>query len=112
LADGTNALMLTATDAWGNVITTNLSVVKSDLTLTMDSIPSDQLWQLWQSKINVTGTVGDPSYSVWVNGVQATVNPDHTWSASNVPVTPGATARFSIVAYAPGEEIPGQPGGN
>ncbi|MGD0743785.1 MAG: hypothetical protein ABSA45_01385 [Verrucomicrobiota bacterium] len=100
LTDGTNLLTLLAGDAWGNTMTTNISVVKGGLSLTINSIPGDQLNQM---AVTVTGTVGDASYAVWVNGVPATVNANGIWSADNVPVTEGGTASFYATAYPPGE---------
>ena len=47
--------------------------------------------------------MGDASYSVWVNGVQATVQSDGTWSADGVPVTEGNTASFVVEARATGQ---------
>jgi len=60
--------------------------------------------QLWRPTAHVTGTVSDSSYTVWVNGVIASVTPDDadaggTWSADNVPVTPGGVACFALTAY-------------
>ncbi len=106
LADGTNSFHLVATDAAGNASTTNISLTKYNLTITMDDVDGTQLWQ---PTVNLTGTVSDASYSVWVNGIKATVGTDGTWRASNVPVNEGGTASFSVAAYAPGEPQP--PGG-
>ncbi len=99
LVEGTNDLVLTATDVWGNVMTTNVAVVKTSFPLTLDPVPVGQLHQRF---VAVTGTIGDPNYSVWVNGRQAVVAAN-TWSASQVPVTPGGVAWFEVTAYPPGE---------
>lgn len=104
LSSGTNTLTLTVTDAASNTTVTNISVIKSTLTLTMNPVTPDS--QLWQSTVNVTGTISDASYSVWVNGVQGTNNGDGTWSASDVPITPGSAAKFHVVAYGSGESQP------
>ncbi|HRT09469.1 MAG TPA: hypothetical protein P5233_13900 [Candidatus Paceibacterota bacterium] len=95
----TNDLVLIATDVWGNVMTTNVAVVKTSFPLTLDPVPVGQLHQRF---VAVTGTIGDPNYSVWVNGRQAVVA-GNTWSASQVPVTPGGVAWFEVTAYPPGE---------
>jgi len=104
LSSGTNALTLTVTDAAGNSTVTNITIVHSPLILTMDPVTPDS--QLWQSTVNVTGTISDASYSVWVNGIQGTNNGDGTWSATNVPITAGSAAKFHVVAYASGESQP------
>ena len=105
LAGGTNTLMLTMTDAAGNVSVTNLSVIKSDLILVMNPVTES----LWKPTVSVSGTISDVSYAVWVNGKHATVNSDGTWTASGVPVNDGGTASFVVTAYAPGEPQPPQP---
>jgi hypothetical protein len=110
LSAGTNALMLTVKDAAGNTSVTNISVVQSALTLTMNPVTPDS--QLWQPTVNLTGTISDTSYAVWVNGIKGTNNGDGTWSASNVPTTSGGTASFTITAYAPSEQQPDGSYGN
>jgi hypothetical protein len=97
LAAGTNALTLTAVDRWGNSATTNLSVIKSDLLLTMNVDAS----LLYQDTIPVSGTVSEPGCAIWVNGVQATTS-GGAWNAANVPVNAGNTAVFAASAYPPG----------
>jgi hypothetical protein len=89
LADGTNALMLTAVDFWGNVAATNISVSKSAVQLTIDPVDVDALSN---ATITVTGTINVSDHTVWVNGVKTTLNVDGTWTARDVPVTPGNTA--------------------
>ncbi len=93
LADGTNTVSLTATDAAGNATTTNLTLIKSVVTVTMDPISDDQLNR---SLVNVTGTVSDSNVNVTVNGISATVNGDGTWNASDVPVSPTGMASFDL----------------
>lgn len=102
LAAGSNYLTITATDAAGNTSTQTLTFTKSPLSLTVDPVTDD----LWSAFVHVTGTVGDASFSVWVNGVQATVHSDGTWSADYVPVTEGNTASFDAEAFAPGQQKP------
>jgi hypothetical protein len=98
LNPGTNVITITATDAAGNVTRTNLTLIQGALTLTMDTVNPAQLNQV---RVNVTGEISDPTYSVWVNGVQGTNNGDGTWGATNVPVTAGGTASFDVTAYPP-----------
>jgi hypothetical protein len=63
---------------------------------------------LWQAYGTVSGTVGDSSWGVSVNGVQAEVsdNGDGTghWEADNVPIYGMGTATFDAVATPPGQE--------
>jgi hypothetical protein len=73
LSGGSNYLFLSATDAAGNVNTTNIVVTQSSLVLTITSASLGG---------PVQGTISDPSdYTVWVNGVIATNNGDGTWTA-------------------------------
>lgn len=89
LNGGTNHVMLTATDAAGNVTTTNINVIQSSLGLTVDDFSGRNLYGL---TIRVTGALSDSSYTVWVNGVMGTNNGDGTWTAVGVPVNKGGTA--------------------
>lgn len=110
LNSGTNELTLNATDAAGNTTVTIMSVIQSSLTLTMNPVADPS--QLWQPTVNLTGTISDPAYAVWVNGVKGTNNANGTWSASSVPTTPGGTASFTIIAYGPDETQPDGSTGN
>ena len=102
---GTNFVALWVTNAAGLSSVTNFSVVQSGMTFTLTTIDGD----LWSPTVNVGGAISDPTYSVWVNGVQGTNNGDGTWSAANVPVTAGGVASFDFKAVAPGG---GDPEGN
>ena len=84
LAAGTNQLLYTVTDAAGNVATTNITVVTSDLGLTLEPVIAGQTL--------VTGTIDDDSYTVYVNGIAATNNGDGTWSATISPIGVGGGA--------------------
>jgi hypothetical protein len=117
LSAGTNALTLTVVDVVGNITVTNISLVQSPLTLTLDPVSDPQ--QLWQPTINLTGTISDATYAVWVNGVKGTVsstlNGDgitYAWSANNVPVDSGGTASFTVTGYSPDETQPDGSHGN
>ena len=100
LNPGTNLVAVTATDAAGNASVTNLTLFQSGVTLTIDPVSDDQLNQ---SATTVTGTVSDPSYDVWINGVQATVDSSGNWATNNVPVYGNGTATFDAIAYPPGQ---------
>ncbi len=110
LNSGTNAVTLIATDAAGNTTTTNFVAIKSPVTLTVNPVTPDS--QLWQARVNLTGTISDTSYAVWVNGVKGHNNGNGTWSASNVPVDAGGTASFTATGYAPSEQQPDGSYGN
>ena len=97
LAAGTNMLTVTATDAAGNTSVTNLTLVQSTVTVTMNPLSSDQQNQ-WP--VTVTGMVSDPSCAVTVNGVRATVNSDGTWEADDVLASPASVASFDVEVYA------------
>jgi hypothetical protein len=96
LNSGTNAVTVTATDAAGNVTATNLLLIQSSVTLSITPVANSQLNLLTTT---VTGNVSDPSYSVWVNGVEATVDGYGNWNAANVPINDGGTACFNVTAY-------------
>jgi hypothetical protein len=94
LAEGTNWVTLWVTNAAGLSSSTNISVVKNDITLTLDTINGD----LWLPTVSVSGRISEPQYSVWVNGVSGTNNGDGSWSADNVPVSAGGVASFDLKA--------------
>ncbi len=90
LLAGPNYLTLVVTDVVGNVAMTNITVFPGAVALTITAPTPDQLWQ---QGITVNGTISDATdYTVWVNGVAATVNGDGTWTASPVNLPQGGTA--------------------
>lgn len=93
LVAGTNLFTLTATDAAGNSSITNLSIVRADFNLMVNDLPAD----LNQSSITVQGTIDSSAYTVWVNGIKATLN-NGTWTADGVPVNEGGTAVTQVRA--------------
>jgi hypothetical protein len=96
LAAGTNTLTITATDAADNSTAANLTLVQSGVLVTMDPLN-----QFNQSFVTVTGTISNPSYDVWVNGVEAYyVDDAGGWEADGVPVSPTGTATFDVEIYA------------
>jgi hypothetical protein len=97
LAEGENDVALTVVNSAGLPNETDFTVVKSDMTLTLDTITGD-LWQPW---VNVGGSIFDPGYAVSVNGVPGTNNGDGTWSAFQVPVSASGEASFDVVATPP-----------
>jgi uncharacterized Zn-binding protein involved in type VI secretion len=96
LAGGANTLTITAMDSAGNTSVTNLTLFQSSVIVTMNPLAGDQLNQ---SSVSVSGTVSDSSHTVTVNGVPATVNPDGTWVADNVPASSSGTAIFDVEVY-------------
>ena len=107
---GTNQISLQATDAAGNVTTTNFTVLPSDIVLTIDSTPTGD--GLYQASGTVSGTVSDPTATVTVNGV--TVTNDYWtdgltwyWTADNVPIYGQGTATFAAVATPAGQNSSG-----
>jgi hypothetical protein len=90
LTDGANALTLTVTDSAGNVAVTNILVYPGTVDLSIDTPPSDQLWN---TTVTVNGAISDSAnYTVWVNGRKAHLNGDQTWTATNVYLPAGGTA--------------------
>jgi hypothetical protein len=94
LNSGTNWITLSVTNAAGLGSQTSFSVVQSSMTLALTSIYSD----LWLPTVNMSGTISDTSYSVSVNGVQATNNGSGVWSATNVPISSSGVASFDLAA--------------
>jgi hypothetical protein len=98
LAGGTNSLILTATDAAGNVSTTNFNVIHSTVTLTVTPLTQEQMRYGYAT---VRGTVGDPDCIITVNGVRGTNYGDGTWAAENVPLAPGGSVVLKATAQMP-----------
>jgi hypothetical protein len=95
LSPGTNTLTVTATNAAGISMTTNLTLVQSAVMVTIDPLS-----QLNQSSVSVTGTISDESYDVYVNGVEAYyLDMNGDWEADGVPVSPVGTATINVEVY-------------
>ena len=97
LAAGTNSVTLTASNALGEVSTTNFNVIGNDVGLVVNPLTSDQMNQ---PTVTVTGFIPDPADDwVVVNGVMASPIDDvGDWEA-NVPVTPTGTADILVEVY-------------
>ncbi len=104
LNSGTNTVTVTVGDVVGNMATNIFDVVRSAVTATINPVINPI--QLWQPTVDVDGTISDPAYEIWVNGVQGTNYGNGTWSASNVPVNQGGTASFTLSSYAPNGQQP------
>lgn len=109
LSGGTNQITLTIKDIVGNKIVTNLVVLRSSLRIAMNPVSDEEIWK---SIANVTGTISDSTYAVWVNGVKGHNNGNGTWSAAGIPIAKGGPAKFSIVGYSPSEQQPDGSYGN
>jgi hypothetical protein len=96
LAAGTSTVTLTVTNAAGNVTATSLTVTASDVTLTINTTPSDE--SLYQATGYVNGYISDPSYAVVVNGKPVSVDQSGGWWANDVPIRGQGTATFDAVA--------------
>ncbi|HUB87593.1 MAG TPA: hypothetical protein VMB22_06845, partial [Verrucomicrobiae bacterium] len=108
LNPGTNILTVTATDAAGNVASTNITVINVPLALTINEVPDDQLNGTTVSEVD--GTINLSGYTVWVNGVKATNYDGGTWSAFDVPLGTSQTAVIQARAI-PNSDNGGNGGG-
>jgi len=96
LTAGTNSLSLTATDAAGNVNTTNFTVVQTNVALTV--VPLSQ-GQMQYAYATVSVSVDDPNCTaVTVNGMQGTTWDYVAWEVDNVPLPPGGTVVLQATA--------------
>ena len=95
LANPTNVLTITATNAAGYSSAVQLTVCQSSVALAINPVPADQLQQ---PTFTVTGTIGDSSLSVWVNSTPATVDPgSNTWTA-DLPAPLEGTINLDVQA--------------
>jgi hypothetical protein len=83
-------LAVAATDAAGNVVTTNIVIINLPMALTITPLSDDQLNGLTVD--NVGGTINVSNYTVWVNGVMATQDGYGNWNAANISIGTGGTA--------------------
>jgi hypothetical protein len=95
LSGGANQLTLTAVDAAGNSNATNITVVQTNMTLTIGDFSGDDLTQ---GAVDLTGTIGSPAYTVWVNGVKGVNNGDGTWSVQGAPLNQGGRVILQAMA--------------
>ncbi len=94
LGGGTNSVTVMATNAAGYASTTNFNVIGNDVGLTITPLTSDQMNQ---ASVIVTGSIGDPSDNVTVNGVAAYAIDDvGGWEADGVPVSASGTATLDV----------------
>jgi len=101
---GTNTVCIIAVDAAGNRSTNNITVVQSDLSMTVTPLSNDAMNSAYAT---VFGTVGDPDCAILVNGIQGTNYGDGTWEVDNVPLGPGGTVSLLATAQ-PANDFPSQ----
>jgi uncharacterized Zn-binding protein involved in type VI secretion len=97
IGSGTNYLTIMATNTAGYGSATNIVVVQSTITLTIDSVSFNDPAT---PTATVNGTLSGSSDNVLVNGVEATNNGDGTWTAFEVPVGDSGTAAITAEATA------------
>ena len=91
LTNGENDLTLTVTDAAGNMTKMYLTITQGDIGLNIDSVAAGQT--------NVTGEIGPGDFSIWVNGVEATINGLGGWTAEIAPIgASGGTVEATAVS--------------
>jgi hypothetical protein len=93
LLDKTNWVTLVAVDSAGNRTTTNFSVFRNSIKVTVDPVPEAELWHL---QTTVTGTITPSDFNVRVNDVVAKVQPDGRWFANGIPLDLDGVAIFDI----------------
>jgi hypothetical protein len=106
LSPGLNTIVITATDAANNSSTAQITISRSPVNLSIADIDPSSVNQ---PTLSVNGTVSDPTYGVWVNGIQGGVDGSGNWVASGVPSLGAGTAVFDVSAYPPGQgpSVPG-----
>ena len=93
---GNNTLLLTATDAAGNVSTTSIVLVRSAVTITLNSLGPEDLGAASATvSVNIGSTTG---YTLWMNGVKATDEGAGNWAAGGVPLPQGGPILVEVCA--------------
>jgi hypothetical protein len=86
-------VQLVATDAAGKASTNTFSVSRSAVTLNLNPPAGPELWN---STVDLSGTVSHTNYVFYVNSRRASVNASGGWIATNVPVNAGGVATFAF----------------
>jgi hypothetical protein len=98
LAQATNVLTISVTNAAGSGSSQQLTVRKSSVSLTIDPISPGQFSG---PTFTLSGTVGDSSQQVFVNGNPATVNPSNNTYGITLPTPQGGGSANIDVAAGP-----------
>jgi hypothetical protein len=95
LAQPTNVLTISVTNAAGTGSSQQLTVRKSSLDLTIDPVSSTQFSG---TTFTLSGTVSDGSQQVFVNGSPATVNPSNNTYSIALPTPQDSSANIDVAA--------------
>lgn len=98
LANGANAVLVSATDIAGNVSSSNLSFNRFSVPV-VDIVSPADLSTVRTSTVTVSGTVSDPAASVQVNGIDASVS-GNNFTAAGVPLQQGRTVVTAVATTA------------
>lgn len=104
---GNNSVTLSSGNAAGYTSVQSLNVNGSPVTITMTSHGD-----ITKDRTEVAGHISASGYSMWVNGVQATVDASGNWSATGVPAWAGGTTSFQVTAVPDGEANTATSSGN
>lgn len=89
LHEGSNIVTLVARDESGPETTTHISLVKSELKITINKLtPADT---------SASGTISGSDYSLWVNGQKARIDENGKWHAADVPMIRSAAGTTVIL---------------
>ncbi len=104
VSDLTNTFTIAATNVGGWGSAAQAAVSAGPVSVTMTPLTSAQVSQPYMT---ITGMMSDSSYALWVNGMQAAVNPDGSWEVDGLPVhSQNGTGQFDIGVY-PADGGPG-----
>lgn len=100
LAEGQQSITVRGEDSTGHVREVSVPVVRITLPVVAVTSPED-LATVAAATVTVTGTINDPSVSVKVNGLDATVS-GTTFTVQDVPLTEGGNLVTAVAATADG----------
>ena len=97
LLESTNAIAVAVTNRAGIGATMVAFGIATQTLFSMDPFSASTIFH---GLGTVTGSITEPGLDLWVNGVQAVINPDSSWQADNVPLhNEAGTGQFYIAAY-------------
>lgn len=101
LDTSTTSISIIATDAAGNSTTTNITYIKSAVTIQVTPLSDSDMNSAYAS---MGGTISDPSYTVTVNGATTTSDGSTNWSTTtNAPVYSGGASTVTVTAFKAGQ---------